>query len=134
LKLEKVHSDLTAVQLNELAFNFWSRKEHTLFNLDITPQTIFGYMVELALPIVESYFSDLYHDVEEIQRRDWSNPQIFYYCIGPCGTNMVDNRTEAEMYQGHGRETAYKMTYTYHPKYKKAFQLIIERLPNLEDK
>lgn len=129
--IEKVHTDMTAVELNEkawAAFGDMRPHTHVLSKPDLNPQAVFGYMVELAMPILEAYHSDLYHDVENLQERNWENAQIFYYCFGKCGTNILDKLSTARMVQKHGREYLYKFTYTYHPRFKDVFQLTIERV------
>jgi len=130
MNLEKVHSDLTAVQLNQKAKAAWSTLRRTLYSPKQNPQYVFGYMAEIAFPILEAYHSDLYHDVENLQARNWGEAQVFYYCVGKCGTNVMDKLSDAKALQRHGRENVYKFTYTHHPKFKEIFQLTIERMPD----
>jgi len=132
MNLGKVHTDLTAVQLNQKAKVAWSTLRRTLYKPRQNPQYVFGYMAEIALPILEAYHSDLYRDVENLQTRNWEEAQLFYYCVGKNGTNVMDKLSDAEALQRHGRENVYKFTYTHHPKFKEIFQLVIERMPSQE--
>lgn len=130
MNLEKVHSDLTADQLNQKAMAAWSTLRRTLYSPRQNPQYVFGYMAEIAFPILEGFHSDLYHDVENLQTRNWEEAQVFYYCVGKNGTNVMDKLSDAESLQRNGRENVYKFTYTHHLKFKEIFQLLIERMPN----
>jgi len=130
MNLQKVHSDLTADQLNKKRWDAWTPKRRTLYKPHQNPQYVFGCMAEIAFPILEAYHSDLYHDAENLQARNWKEAQVFYYCVGKNGTNVADKLSDAEALQGYGRENVYKFTYTHHPKFKEIFQLVIERMPS----
>jgi hypothetical protein len=50
---------------------------------------IFEKMMELALPIVKSYRSDLYHDAIFLENLE-NRPTVFYYMIRETGTTITD--------------------------------------------
>lgn len=130
MEQEKVYTDLSPAQRKAQTpphpvahftslQTFYDRQDKS------AAQFVFGTMVEIATPILEAYHSDLFHDVVELQKRDWTQPMIFYYCVGKCGTNIVDTLSDAKNLQKHGRENVYVFTYSYHPKLKRCFQLAV---------
>jgi hypothetical protein len=133
VNLEKVYTDLSPEQRKAQTVpqptgftrlqTFYDKQDK-----DMTAQFVFGTMVEIATPILEAYHSDLYHDAIELKGRDWRKEQIFLYCVGKCGTNIVEKLTEAETLKKHGRENVFAFNYTRHPSLKKCFQLEVVKV------
>lgn len=134
MSLEKVYTDLSPAQREAQSppAPFFTRLQTFYPNQakGATAQFVFGVMVEIATPILEAYHSDLFHDVENLQERDWSKAQVFYYCVGHCGTNIVDRLWEAYSLQRHGREHIYMFNFTNHTTMKGCFQLSVSLLSN----
>ena len=69
---------------------------------EITPQQLFGELVQLVVPHLKSYHSDLYWDAEFIQER--CKPGFtFYYGVadGGYGTHASAYRELIEQYCSH---------------------------------
>jgi len=131
MNLEKVYTDLSPAQREARRQPAYFTRLQTFYpkqDKNMTAQFVFGTMVEIAIPILKSYHSDLFHDVEELQKRNWKKTQTFFYCVGPCGTQIVDKLSDAKMLQGYGREHTYMFRYVSHPTLKGCFQLIVEEV------
>ena len=97
--------------------------ETTVHRADQAPQQVFGLLAQIAMKHVEAYFSDLYHDVTNINLRDWTKPQTFFYAVGDCGTDMNSDYAGIMLRVKSGRPNLYKITYAYHPRLKDSFTL-----------
>lgn len=133
METEKVYTDLSPAQREAQARPAFFTRLQTFYpkqDKNMTAQFVFGAMVEIATPILEAYHSDLFHDVENLQGRDWKYAQVFYYCVGKCGTNIMDKTWEAYSLQRHGREHIYMFNYAKHPTMKGCFLLSVSLLSN----
>lgn len=63
---------------------------------------IFSAMIQYTQGIMESYFSDLYHDALFVSRIP-AQEQGWWYCVGKNGTNIAVTRDDAKLCAKHGR-------------------------------
>lgn len=134
LNLEKVHSDLTAEQLNQNAKQAVLHTEQhtqTLYDGNQNAQFIFAHLVQIAMPILEAYYSDLYHDAQYLEAADLEKPQTFFYLVGKNGTTWADNYEQAISLSKHGRPHIFRLKYAKHPRLKKAFTLKVKKVAGL---
>ncbi len=74
------------------------------------PQYIFGELMRVAIPIVEAYHSDFYHDAIKV-RENFNLTNTFFYYVGKCGTYLLTEHNA--MYGCHGREHWFAIAKTY---------------------
>ncbi len=135
MNIEKVHSDLTAEQLNQNAKQKELHKglKETLHGTD-NPALIFAHLVSIATPILEAFHSDLYYDAMYLQAADLTKEQTFFYLVGKNGTTWADNYEQAISLSQHGREHIFRITYKKSTEYKYSkdvFTLTVKKVAGL---
>lgn len=60
------------------------------FDATALHQRIFGYLVQLATPVVKEYHGDLFHDAMWL-RENLTGPGAFLYCVRHSGTHIGPN-------------------------------------------
>jgi len=135
MEIEKVHTDLTAEQLNQNAKQKELHKglKLTLHGTD-NPALIFAHLVNVAMPILEAFHSDLYYDAMYLKEADLTKEQIFFYLVGKNGTTWADNYAQAISLSQHGRPHIFRLTYKKSAEYKYSkdvFTLTLKKVAGL---
>ena len=135
MEIEKVHTDLTAEQLNQNAKQKELHKglKETLHGTD-NPALIFAHLVSIATPILEAFHSDLYYDAMYLQAADLTKEQTFFYLVGKNGTTWADNYAQAISLSQHGRPHIFRITYKKATEYKYSkdvFTLTVKKVAGL---
>lgn len=132
--IEKVHSDLTAEQLNQNAKQKELHKglRETLHGTD-NQALIFAHLVSIATPILKSFHSDLYYDALYLQAADLTKEQTFFYLVGENGTTWADDYAQAITLSQHSRPHIFRLTYKKDTEYKYAvvFTLTVKKVAGM---
>lgn len=132
MEIEKVHTDLTAEQLNQNAKQKELHKglKETFHGTD-NAALIFAHLLDIARPILKSFHSDMYHDAMYLQAADLTKEQVFFFLVGENGTTWADNYAQAISLSQCNRPHIFRLSYKKHPSMKNAFILTVKKQAGL---